>query len=420
MKKKTILFCFKIFLIVFYASSLVAQNQLQIIGFHFTNNKVQKIKMKYKKANNLIVIPCFLNDQKDTLNFVLDTGVGNTLITDIELKKKLNLKCVREIKITAPNSLLQMNACVASVKNIAIGKQITSFTHNLVILEKDVLHLSEYAGMKIHGLIGADILSKFVVHINYIRNYLIFENPKNFKKPNSTYQSIKFSLEGQKPYIQTPIYLEKDTLCEGKFLIDTGAGHSLLLEKDTHKSIQLPSKTIETHLGVSLAGSIKGHIGRVKKIELGTFSFQNVITTFPDTISLSITKGLIYRNGNIGSGILKRFHLIFDYPTQTLWFKKNKDFKQKFELNTSGLEIIGLAPEYKTLVIGSVRKNSYAEKIGIEIGDEILFIDSYKISQLNIGQAYNLLNKKNKQKTIIIVKRKQEIRAFTIIAEEII
>ncbi|TAG87901.1 MAG: hypothetical protein EAZ20_09660 [Bacteroidetes bacterium] len=320
------LLCFLFFLLL---NTIFAQSNLQTIGFHFASPKQKRLILKYKRANNLIVLPCIINNKnKDTLNFVLDTGVSHILITDTFLKYAYNLDCSRKVSINAPGGVETIEACVVNLENINIGGKIISNKHNVLLLDDDVLHISEYAGMKIHGLIGADLFQRFVVHLSYTDDFVMFEKPEIFSKPSKKYQEIPITIEAQKPYITGNLVMDTDSVVNAKFLLDTGAGHSLLLEQDSHKNISIPKKNLEGYLGVSLAGVIKGHIGRIKQIDIGTHQLKEVIVTFPDTASLKFSKSYIQRNGNIGSGIMKKFNWIFDYSRNKVWIKKKYIFQR--------------------------------------------------------------------------------------------
>jgi hypothetical protein len=406
-----------LFIFIFFRLGFVNS---QIIGFHFEKEKKNKMKISFKKANNLIVIPCFINDYKDTLNFVLDTGVGNMIITDPELPKKLTLHCQRNILINATGSLQSLKACIGNLKEVRILPDIIGKQISVVFLEKDILHLSEYAGMKIHGIIGYELFSRFVVHINYRRDIVIFQNPSKFRRPRKKYIEYPLLLDGNKPYLLADIWLEKDSIMNAKLLLDTGAGHSLLLEKDSDKKIQLPKKTLKTQLGVSLVGAIQGHIGRIEKIKMKDFELKKIITNFPDTSSIQLFKGLSKRNGTIGVGLIKKFHWVIDYSRQRAFIKKNISFKNPFEFSTSGIELIALSPTYKIFAIGAIRPNCFAEKAGLQINDKIIFLDGEKIEGKTMQETYNLLNKKKGKKTILIVQRGESLLATTIVAEELL
>src|SRR4030095_4296119 len=65
-----------------------------------------------------------------------------------------------------------------------------------------------------------------------------------------------------------------------------------------------------------------GHTGRIHVLEFGGQTFKNVPTSFPD--ASAGTTGEPGRNGNLGSGILRRFKVIYDYSRNRMIVEPNK------------------------------------------------------------------------------------------------
>jgi hypothetical protein len=193
-----------------------------------------------------------------------------------------------------------------------------------------------------------------------------------------------------------------------KLILDTGAGHSLSLEAGTHPNIKLPEKYIYSQLGMTLNGSIEGAIGRIDKFKLGSFEMERVITSFPDSNSLRLVKSFSQRQGNLGCGVLKRFHIIFDYTRGRMMLKPNRSYKEPFEFNTSGLDLSAEGPEFKTYKIATIRPNSPAEKADLRKGDVLISIDNEMVNKMSLSYAYKLINKKEGRITLLLVKRRQE------------
>ena len=72
-------------------SNSFAQDKFNILG-----NK-DSYALSFKMVNNLIIIPIEVNDVK--LNFLLDTGVDNSLLINLKLEDSLNLNNVEEIQL---------------------------------------------------------------------------------------------------------------------------------------------------------------------------------------------------------------------------------------------------------------------------------------------------------------------------------
>lgn len=388
-------------LFYFFVWGLPAQAQVQILGFHFKKLDKKRVVVPFQQYNNLIIISLKINNLQDSLNFVVDTGVGYTLITDPAVKDRLQLDCARKVRIAGFSKNEPLVGCVAQVQKITIGRHIIAYKQAVIILEKDVLELSAYAGVKIHGLLGYELFSRFVVEINYPSQKLTLSNPLYFVppklKPKKGLQEIPIALDEMKPYMETNVCLLNDTtqnLCL-KLLLDTGAGHSLSLDVGTHPQLVLPEKNLPSQLGMALNGAIDGVIGRIKRLHFGTLQMKNVITTFPDSASVAqrLSLNVAFRQGNIGCGILSRFQLIFDYTHRKLYFKPNKTFKQPFEFSTSGIELTATPPRYQEIKIGGVRIDSPAYRAGLRAGDKIIAVDDQMTKNLKLGEIYKLLNK---------------------------
>jgi len=383
---------------VFYTFSNVF-GQIDAFGFHFKKAKQKRIAIPFRQYNNLIVIPVTVNGAYDTLNFVLDTGVGYTLITDPAVQERLGLTCVRTIKISGLGKEKPLNACVVKIDHIGIGRRIVAKNQYVVVLEQDILALSRYAGVRIHGLLGYELFSRFVVEIDYPSQRLILTRPNFFvPKIRPDVQVLPISIEDMKPYVEVEAMLKDDSTQKATFklLLDTGAGHSLSLDVGTHPDIQIPEKNLPAQLGMTLNGSVDGVIGRINALRVGKVLLQNVITTFPDSISIANRTriGSIFRQGNIGCGILSRFRLTFDYTHKKLYLKPNRSLKEPFEFSTSGIELIAIPPHYTEVQVGGVRPNSPADRIGLQAGDKIMAVDEHLTKELRLGEIYKLINQK--------------------------
>jgi hypothetical protein len=381
--------------------------QAQVIGFHFKEAKKTKVKIPFRQYNNLIVVSLLVNNSRDTLNFVLDTGVSYTLITDPAVRERFGLTCLRDIKISGLGKEEALNGCVLQVDKIGIGKHIVAKKHTVIILERDVLELSAYAGVHIHGLLGYDFFSRFVVQIDYPSQRLVITNPEAFippKKEKNT-QEIPITIEDMKPYLQAKAVTHLDTATL-KLLIDTGAGHSLSLDCGTHPAIQVPTRFLSSQLGMTLNGAVDGAVARINSLEIANFHLKGVITTFPDSISLALRKNVqtVFRHGNIGCGILSRFRLIFDYTHQKLYLKPNRQYREPFEFSTSGIELTASPPYYEDIKVGGVRANSPADKVGLRRGDKIIAIDDQLVKNMKLGEVYKLLNQAAGKRISILVK----------------
>jgi hypothetical protein len=104
--------------------------------------------------------------------------------------------------------------------------------------------------------------------------------------------------------------------------------------------IKTPTKSFDDFIGQGLSGSIYGKRSKLKSFMLKSFVFHNPNVAYLDSLSTLHAKKFKERNGSIGANILKRFKVVFDYPSAKLTLKKNGKFSEKFGYNLSGIELM--------------------------------------------------------------------------------
>jgi membrane-associated protease RseP (regulator of RpoE activity) len=216
--------------------------------------------------------------------------------------------------------------------------------------------------------------------------------------------------------------LEDGTVLSAKLLVDSGASHALLLDPDSDKRINVPAHTLSSLIGRGLGGEIFGKIGRIKNIQLGEYSLDNVVTNFPDPNSYfdSLKVGKIFRNGSMGGELMSRFHMVYNFPEEKIFFKKNTAYKKGFHHNLSGLTIKAKGSRLNIFEITEVREQSSAQRAGLEVGDIIESVNGLTLQYLNLSLVNGLLNNKPGKKVKVGINRGgTRIKTQLILADQI-
>lgn len=325
-----------LFLFIFFVSFLGnAQGKFKII-----NTKKESITVPFTLVNNLIVISASVNGKE--LSFLVDTGIVKTILFNLKFSDSLQLKHVEKIKLRGLGHGEPIYALKSKGNLLQIGG-VANSNHSVFLIIDNMFDLSAKMGMDIHGIIGGDLLKDFIVKINYTTKKLTFYNPDTY-----VYKTCKkceiFPLEfyNKKPFIDVHVENHFGEEFKAKLLIDSGGGDALWLFENTHPKIIIPNKYFNDFLGKGLNGNIYGKRTRVGKLRLGNFVFNNPSVSYPDPISIvTAIQNNKDRNGTLGAEILKRFHVIFDYPNNKITLKKNSKFyNEPFLYNKSGIEII--------------------------------------------------------------------------------
>jgi hypothetical protein len=354
--------------------------------------KQKKTQIKFVRAAGLIVLKTYLNN-KGPFNFILDTGVGMAIITDPDIKDSLNLKNMRTISLMGLGKEREIKAHLAPEIKINI-ENIVAEKIGAAFLENDVLNLSSYAGIKIHGLIGYEFFNSFIVKTYFEREYLIVKKRDATILVKKGYK-IPISIEQNKPYTFIVIESNDNKVYKLKMLIDSGAGHAMSLESLDSAGFPLSKPYIASNLGIGLGGKIDGFIGRVKLLKIGHLEIPNVLASFPSYEDVGEKITIVKRNGSIGSRLLNHYNVTYNYAKKYIYLNPRTKKVPYFEHDMSGLEISAAGEDFNRYVINKVYENSDAERAGLQVNDELLRINFKNVSEMGLEEILEIFKSRD-------------------------
>ena len=412
--------------------------------FLIEKNK-KKVVIPFKLINNLVFIPIKVNGIE--LNFLLDSGVEETILFSMEDKKEVSFKNVQKIKLRGLGSEEEIEG-LKSTNNILETHGIKSVNHMVYIILDQGFNLSSHIGIPVNGIIGYKFFKNNIVEINYQKKKIfIHENNEEIRKRlDQKFKTLPITIERSKPYIVATAIVD-DVSIPAKLLIDIGNSDSFWIFENN--KIKLPKKNFPDFLGKGFSGDIEGHRAKISKFSMADFEFKNPIVSFPDSSSIKNVKMVVDRIGSVGGEVLKRFTIILDYADRKMYLKKNNKFNEPFSYNKSGITVqhnglqwvqetvhfemvkvitgtdemnrdsknrdenfrykFQLKPVYE---IVNVRKNSAAEKCGLQKGDVIVTINGNNPYKYTLQQINNLLKSEEEVWITLEVERNSVILKF--------
>ncbi len=391
---------------LFLSASLWAQNPL---GFSLSGGK-SYVELSFKQESNLIVVPIILND-KGPFNFILDTGSESGMIFDRWVIAENNLVDARKIPIYADNGNKITDILVANDLRINMTG-VEASQQSMLVLNENNLNVRNILGVDAHGVLGSEVFNRFVVEIDYQNEKIRLYEHEKFKAPRG-FKRIPLEVIKFRPYIETTIRQKGEKKIDVKLLVDTGASSALFLDQEKHEEIYLPDENLNHYLGSSLTGALEGQIARVKKIKIGKFKFKKVLTSFPNDWRIpSVVKDRsieIKRYGTLGSDVLSRFTVIYNYFDHCIYLKKNEDYRESFKFNRAGFTFTAGGNELDQYFVSTIIPNSPASKIGLQINDEIIAIGGKPVFFYSFSQMNTLLRDEPGKKIEIIIRRNGEL-----------
>ena len=379
---------FSVFLL-FAATEAISQGRFQL------ENASERQSISFKLLNNLIVFPIEVNGRP--LNFILDSGVGATLLFNLYSKDSVMLHNKEKVRLQGLGSEESVEAVLSKGNTFTFGN-IRGYNQSLYLILDDSFDLSSKLGITVHGIIGYELFKDFVVDINYGTKRIKFYKPDNYKhKVCKKCETLGLDFYKLKPYVNVGVKLNQIStkIIPVKLLIDSGGSDALWLFENSHPDILAPKKFFNDFLGEGLSGAVYGKRSKIDALVIGKFELKEPTVSFPDAESISNAREFEERNGSLGAAVLKRFNVIFDYKNKKISLKSGSYFKEPFRYNMSGIELVyngkQLVKEQNYASIGLADgKANKQNTVILDYNYKYTFKPSYKIHGIREGSpAYN-------------------------------
>ena len=421
------------FIFVFFIA-IVGYSQAKFV----LQDNIESDKIRFKLINNLIVIPVEINGAE--LIFLLDSGVRKPIIFNfLNSKDSLSINEPEIIYLRGLGEGEPIEAIKSRNNIVKIGNAI-NINQSLFAIINERFNFAPRLGVPIHGIIGYDLFKDFIVEINYSAKYIRLNNPETYEyKECKKCETLGLEFYNSKPYLNVDLIINNKQV-PAKLLIDSGGSDALWLFESLEDGIVLDKKYFDDFLGHGLSGSVYGKRSKVDKVLIKGFVLENVNVAFPDSLSIVYAKKFEERNGSFSAALLKRFNMIMDYPNSKLTIKKNRYFNEPFNYNKSGIELeqsgirvvkekeskiktegdglssdnrgtrIVFDTKFKLSVkpafwIVELRKGSPAERIGLKVGDELLYINSKATYNYNLQEIVHFFYGETNSKIRLKIER---------------
>jgi hypothetical protein len=286
-----------------------------------------------------------------------------------------------------------------SANNTMSINGLTAQNQEVQMIIDENFQISHILGIPVHGLIGFNLFKDYIVEIDYINEKITLNKPEYYKYRDRKKDIIMpLNFDGNKPFVNTEIITDDSIKVPVKLLVDTGASDAIWLSEKSDERIQFPKKHIETFIGRGLSGDLFGIKGRIEGIWVGPLILPQPIVAFPNSEIIDQLMTSNDRNGTIGAEILRRFYVTIDYRNSRLTLRPNHKFKDEFNYNMSGMEVINPMPGLPVFTVTNIRENSPAFFAGLQEDDQILSLNNNSNNTLELNDINLLLQSKENKK----------------------
>lgn len=331
------------------------------------------------------------------LDFIFDTGASTTVVHDATARM---LELPEDLHAMATGTAGEVPVVMS--EDVSLELQGLPLQH-LHVIQAPLEHLGRYIGRPIDGIIGYELLSRYIVQLDFDRHRLMlyeFQAPPNF--PEEGGQRLAFDLHLNLPMVYTRLIGPGGHAYEGHFLVDTGAGSALILNApfvSREDLIELaPSCYPNRSYGLSNQ-TAESCIGRVEAFFWGDHEFANLPAKFSMAYQGVEAQDLFI--GIIGNELLRKFNLTFDYQRQLIHFAPSLDYPHPFAVNCSGLKL-QLDEQFRHVEVLDVILDSPASQAGFRRGDIIHEINGRSVHELSLPELQAHLQQAGTQVELVI------------------
>ena len=280
-------------------------------------------------VNNRPIIPVKINNSKETLRFVLDTGSGISVVSE-ETAEKMGLKPVaRGGKARAVGGVGKFDIVYGFINTLEIGE---AKINKIPVYIRKFYH-NEY---KVDGYIGINLLSKYLTTIDYPNNHFSLvklrkdddeqterKSAQNGINDSSVPLRITSSgfLSGAVRFDGVPEYLN--------FVIDTGASVSVV-NQNVVEFYQLTRFAETALLRVYGAAGITENVTALilPRVNFGANTQNKIQAAVLDLSSINETSGF-QQDGILGGNFFRNYRITFDFRKNRLFLEDSKPLKER-------------------------------------------------------------------------------------------
>jgi len=348
-------------------------------------------------TGGVIVLNATLGDFPDTLNFILDTGSGGI---------SLDSSTVVSLGLEPQPSKVRIRG-VAGIKEVSyVYNQQLNFPEYTV--DSLNFHINDYGflssvyGVKVDGIIGYSLFSRYILKINYDDSLMQICSQGTIRYPKGGFL-LKPNIKSL--VVQKALLKDKHEI-NARFLHDIGAGVCVMLSREFVEDSTLLAwnRKLWPKEGHGLGGKIHMDLTVIKELKFGPYKFKHVPTLIFDDV-YDVTS-YPYLGGLIGNDIFRRFNVIYNYANGDIHFTPNGSFRERFDYAYSGIDLQLI---HGVIEIGGVAKGSPADIAGVKEGDMLLAVNND--FSVNFSEYKKALQRPKRPVTLLI-KRDEELIIF--------
>lgn len=285
----------------------------------FSQELIDRIPIQV--VDNLLFFKLHINNSKEPLNFMFDSGAGVTVI-DTKVSKKLKLDISGTARIETSGKTLEAKESLSNELILSRNFKVDDVS----LLLMDLSHISELLKVNVDGIIGFDLLKSTILETNIDLMEILLFKVANYKYDGNANALKLIELESNHFGLPVEIALKgSKKIITFIVKIDTGAANYLTFHNDAVKKHNLinQKKKYKIRKGFGADSTITSNLkGKISSAKFATVEWKNIPVIFEvDPLNQNSKKKA---DGLIGQEMLLDFNITYDLSAKTIYLEKRK------------------------------------------------------------------------------------------------
>lgn len=324
----------------------------------------------FQLVENHVYLNVMLNG-KGPYRFIFDTGGQN--VVDPAVAKEIGALGKGVLQGSGVGSATE-SFSFATVESLQVGEAVLK--NQLFAVAPVRMGFGVSAGQPVDGLIGWEVLARYVTTFNYGSSQVVLTMPGSGKAENGA-QTIPFVFYSTQPQIACAI-----NGIPSQCTIDTGARDTLTMYAPyvaEHPQVRPATLTAPGVTGFGVGGPAYGRLGRLHELAIGNTRLTDLVADY--SLAKQGAFAAPFLAANLGGNLLRRFNVTFDYVHQTMVLVPNANAGSHDEYERSGLFVVNLGGK---IVVADARPGTPSADAGIARGDAIAAIDGTSTAGMSL------------------------------------
>jgi predicted aspartyl protease len=329
----------------------------------------EDIIIPFELQGHRMVVKVRFNDNPKEYDLIFDTG-GLMMISE-DVAAELGLKKGMEV----PTWDKEIKAYLTKTDSIMLGRA------KVADMKITIFNFLQHAGIEdADGLLGSDFLSFYKVAVDYKKQQITLSHSTDPIQPDSNSFKLKFM-----KHIMIGAPMVKCTIngnIEEYGMIDVGMPYGFVMPLSLMEEFDSSRLELIESVGEMakwpMSKNETSYLARLESLKIGDLELANIPVIFTDIFSTLI-----------GRDILEQFMFTINYPQKEVMITPFEDMHFKNNLFSPGINI---KKEAAKSIVKGFWKGSPADASGIQIGDEVLKLNSRPISDYTQGETDSLFN----------------------------